>query len=636
MLHFTFQNPFHRLSFKMVFSTLSVLLVVALVFFYLFYDFHRRQLIEELKSHISRISEMVGISLEESMLEGKSQHIQKVVEDLSSQEGVEGIQIMNKDGVVKVSSTRELIGKTLDQETPTCKICHRRRPLNRGQTVIFQREDSSQVLRYMSPIRNKPRCQRCHLPAERLNGILIMDFSMSEINSQLAANRKWMMIWAVTMVVAVGGVISLLINRLVLKKVGKLERISKRIGEGRLDEKIEIKGKDEMSNLALHLNRMTANLKESIREKENQRNYLENVINSIGDGLIVVDRNYRIIIANSAYATYFNREKEEIMGKPCFSISHRSNMPCQETSLPCPVKETFENGSLSKAIHTLGGENGNERHIEIYSAPFRDHKGEVIQAIEIVRDITERKGMEEKLIHSERLASLGILASGLSHEINNPLASISTCIEGLQRRMPDSGSFDPEFTGVLRKYMGLIRGEVTRCKGILERLLHLSSKSRSSPGRVDINQVVRDTVFLMEHAVQKNGIRILMDLEAGVPFLQGEESQIRQVILNMVLNGVQAVGKQGTLSITTKRVRDYVGIRFVDTGCGIRKEDLKRIFEPFFSRRPSGKGTGLGLSICESIVRQHGGEILVESVVGQGTELEVRLPIAPHQAQGEV
>jgi signal transduction histidine kinase len=178
--------------------------------------------------------------------------------------------------------------------------------------------------------------------------------------------------------------------------------------------------------------------------------------------------------------------------------------------------------------------------------------------------------------------------------------------------------------------MGLIRGEVTRCKGILERLLHLSSKSRSSSGRVDINQAVRDTVFLMEHDVQKNGIRILMDLEAEVPFLQGQESQIRQVILNMVLNGVQAMGEKGTLKIATKRIGDYVSIRFQDTGCGILEEDLKRIFEPFFSRRPSGKGTGLGLSICESIVRQHGGEILVESVVGQGTELEVRLPIGPH------
>ncbi|MFQ6077881.1 MAG: PAS domain-containing sensor histidine kinase [Thermodesulfobacteriota bacterium] len=636
MFDLKFQNPFDRVSFKMVFSTLSVLLVVALVFFYLFYDFHRRQLIEELKSHISRISEMVGVSLEESMLEGKSQNIQKVVEDLSSKEGVEGIQIMNKDGVVKVSSTRELIGKTLDQETPTCKICHRRRPLDRGQTVIFQREDSSQVLRYVSPIRNKPRCQRCHLPTERLNGILIMDFSMSEINSQLAANRKWMMIWAVIMVVAVGGVISLLINRLVLKKVRKLERISKRIGEGRLDEKIEIKGKDEMSNLALHLNRMTANLKESIREKENQRNYLENVINSIGDGLIVLDKNYTIVIANRSYAAYFNRTKEEIMGKSCFAISHRSDIPCHRMSLPCPVRKTFERGSLSKAVHVLRDGNGNERHIEIYSAPFRGHKGEVVQAIEILRDITERKEMEDRLIHSERLASLGILASGLSHEINNPLASISTSLGGLQRRMANFSPSDPEFIGVLGKYMGLIQGEVARCKGILERLLHLSSKSPSPSGKVDINQAIRDTVSLMEYDVQKNGIRISTDLEPGVPPLPGDESQIRQVILNMVLNGVQAIGGHGTLSIITRRVRDNVSIRFVDTGCGIRKEDLKRIFEPFFSRRPSGKGTGLGLSICESIVRRHGGEILVESSVGQGTEFEVRLPISDHQAQGEV
>jgi len=614
----------------MVFATLSVLLLVAGIFFYLFYDFHRRQLIEELKSHNSRISELVGISLEESMLEGKSQRLQRVVEDLSSQEGVEGIQILNKDGVVKVSSTREFIGKTLNEETPTCKICHQKQALDRGQTVIFGREGPNQVFRYVSPIRNTPRCHGCHLPTERLNGILIMDLSMSEVNSQLAANRKWMIIWAFAMVGAVGGVISLLMNRLVLKKVSKLERISKRIGEGSLDEKIEIKGKDEMSNLALHLNRMTANLRKSIREKEDQRSYLENVINSIADGLIVVDRNYTIVIANHAYAAYFNRAKEEIMGKPCFTVSHRSNLPCHRIPLPCPVKETFEKGSLSTAVHVLHDGNGNERHIEIYSAPFGGRRGKITQAIEILRDITERKEMEEKLIHSERLASLGILASGLSHEINNPLASISTCIEGLQRRMPDSGSFDPEFTGVLRKYMGLIRGEVTRCKGILERLLHLSSKSRSSSGRVDINQAVRDTVFLMEHDVQKNGIRILMDLEAEVPFLQGEESQIRQVILNMVLNGVQAMGEKGTLKIATKRIGDYVSIRFQDTGCGIPEEDLKRIFEPFFSRKPSGKGTGLGLSICESIVRQHGGEILVESVVGQGTELEVRLPIAPH------
>jgi hypothetical protein len=269
---------------------------------------------------------------------------------------------------------------------------------------------------------------------------------------------------------------------------------------------------------------------------------------------------------------------------------------------------------------------GKEKHIEVFCSPLRNEAGEVYQVIEVRRDITERKLLEANLAHSERLISMGLLASGLSHELNNPLASISTFVEGLKRRL--DGSKEPPQSALrgLDESLGLIQREIDRARDITRRLLVLAQKDESSRSLVEINESLQETVLLVRYEASKREIQIAIEPGADMPLLKISESQVRQVFLNLLLNSLQAGHRGGHIWCRTWH-RDGIAFASVeDDGCGIATKDILKIFEPFFSKQAVGQGTGLGLFICRSIVSSWGGEIAVESRVHQGTKFTLSLP----------
>lgn len=618
-----------RLNLKIILGVISSLLIGAVVLLYLLYTFSRAQLIDGLKTSTSIQGELIKNNLKIAMLSKHPTYLPLAVHDLAKEEGVDNIFILDKKGVIKVSADMDQVGKAMDKASPTCQLCHRLAPESRSKTVIFKAEKGHQVLRNVSPIFNSPECYGCHNPGDRINGVLVMDFSLAGIQGQLLSNVKKMFYWTLIMVLGMIGMLSLLMNRLVLQKIKQFVKVTKSIGEGNLDEEVRIKGRDEISQLAQHFDRMRVSLRESVGEIRRNKEYLENLINSIDDGIVVVDRDYRVVTANSAYASYFGRSKEGVIGEFCYAISRSLDAPCSQAIGTCPAQRTFASGALEKTMHTLHDRDGNELTVEIYSSPLRDEKGEVFQVIEVWRDITERKHLEAHLSHSERLASLGLLASGIAHEINNPLASITTCIEGLQKRMRMSSGLDGEGLQGITEYLELIQGEAQRCKGITEKLLIMSRKPRPYLDFLDVNRSLSETISLIEFEAKENNIKIERDFGPDIPLIRGDDPQIRQVFLNIILNGIQAIGRDGTVKITTRKVNEAVSISIEDTGCGIERRDLHRIFEPFFTRRPWGEGTGLGLFISNTIIKQHQGEILVESQPGRGTRFTILLPTDP-------
>ncbi|GEM_PF-4171942 len=284
------------------------------------------------------------------------------------------------------------------------------------------------------------------------------------------------------------------------------------------------------------------------------------------------------------------------------------------------------------------------------------------QRAALERAYTELRDAQAQLVRSEQLASLGRLAAGVAHEINNPMASIAACVEGLQRRLRPAGPGELED---LPEYLEIIRKATYRCKRTAEKLLSFSRQAAPIFEPVDVNDVAREVVSLVGHEAGLEGKRVTARLDPGAPAISGDRAQLGQLLLNLILNGLDAIDGAGAVRVATRfkeketETRRYgdvvnpplspspplpvgdggggwVEVAVEDTGCGIPEGHLQRIFEPFFTTKAVGKGTGLGLSICESIVRRHGGAMGVTSRVGAGSTFVVTFPVVPDGRCGAV
>lgn len=246
---------------------------------------------------------------------------------------------------------------------------------------------------------------------------------------------------------------------------------------------------------------------------------------------------------------------------------------------------------------------------------------------------------EAEATRGEKLASVGLLAAGIAHELNNPLTGVLTFSTLLRRKMPD-GSPDAED-------MDLVIQETKRCAAIIRRLLDFAREKKPEKKFSDLNQIIEETERLIERPAHLRDIEIRKELDTSLPPVWVDADQIKQVVMNMLVNAQQAIEKKGTINVRTRIALEpkhadslaepvrMVEIAVMDTGCGIPEKNLQRIFDPFFTSKEVGKGTGLGLSVSHGIVRAHGGLIEVESTVGEGTTFRVYLPVKPDAETAE-
>jgi two-component system, NtrC family, sensor kinase len=249
------------------------------------------------------------------------------------------------------------------------------------------------------------------------------------------------------------------------------------------------------------------------------------------------------------------------------------------------------------------------------------------------------KAAQRKLIQSDRLATLGQLAASVAHEINNPVSGVLNLSMLLERLMA-SGTYPPGREAEFRKYLGLISTETARVGRIVSDLLAFSRRSKPQRAPADLNKLVRTTIGLADHKLKLISAEIILDLQEGLPLVECDSSQIQQVILNLVLNGAQAMQPRGggKLTIRTRLLPDQnnVELHVQDTGEGIAPENLSKIFDPFFTTKPEGKGVGLGLAVLYGIVKAHEGEVEVSSQRSEGTTFTVTLPLKSRSSATEV
>jgi two-component system NtrC family sensor kinase len=358
------------------------------------------------------------------------------------------------------------------------------------------------------------------------------------------------------------------------------------------------------------------------REIEEQRAFFERIVDTLPVGLYVIDRDYRIRAWNSKRETGLQGvARREVLGQTIFDVLHRQ----PPDVLRREFEDVFSTGEIQE-FQTESKATGEPRVYRLTKLPMR-FGGEITHAITIGEDITEWKKAEARIAQAEKLAALGTLAAGVMHEINNPLATIAAAAESLDTRVKEGSLSGEALARESAAVLSLIAHEVHRCSGIVNGVLDFSRPKPTHRQSASLNVVAERTLFLLKHHARFKNVRVETRLDPAVPSVVGNDEQLIQVLMALLLNAMDAMQGKGTVHVRTGTGDEgQAMIEIEDAGTGIRRADLPRIFEPFFTTKAVGRGTGLGLSVCYSIVSDHGGRIEVSSTYGQGSLFRILLP----------
>ncbi|HSD66201.1 MAG TPA: ATP-binding protein, partial [Vicinamibacteria bacterium] len=454
----------------------------------------------------------------------------------------------------------------------------------------------------------------------RINGILIVDLDAGEIRATMNRDLRWMAAGsaglALLLVVAIAGVVRVA----VLRRLQRFESTARLIAAGDLQRRLPVGGSDTLAWLGQEFNAMADTMTGLLNDVRSEREQLETVINSIDDGIVVLDADRRVLAANDAFLRRRGRRREEVLGASC-----RDPATGLCGTGVCPTQACLQAGEGQVRICERKTGEGETVWEEVHASPIRRPSGAIAQVVEVWRDISERRAAEARLAESHRLASLGMLASGFSHELNTPLATVLACVEGIQRSAQErDGGGAAEWSRV-EESARIAREQLLRCRGITQHFLRLS-RGQGSPGDlVDLGPTLAAVARLIEPTARAHSVAVQVDPVGGPLLVRVNEAELQHVLLNLSLNAVQACESGGRVVLGVSG-DDPVRIRVVDDGCGIPPEVQKRVFEPFFSARRGG--TGLGLFLSLDFVRRWGGDIEVRSAPGSGSTFEVVLPRA--------
>jgi PAS domain S-box-containing protein len=358
-------------------------------------------------------------------------------------------------------------------------------------------------------------------------------------------------------------------------------------------------------------------------ELDRLRTFNENILESLDDGLLVVNLNDRVVRWNSALRQMYGITGAEAVGRPIDELFEAAFVEAIRTAR----RDTPSGATLSRLpLKTRGADATRTLIVNAAVVPLRASDGvdvTTVGTIVIIENVTTRVQLEEQLQISEKMASIGLLAAGVAHEVNTPLTGISSFTQML---LEGADPEDPR-TRLLEK----IERQTFRAAKIVNGLLNLSRPATQASNErtaIDLNAVIADVLALLEHQFEMHRIKVRRELSEEPPVVLGMEHKLQQVFLNLFLNAKDAMPKGGWLSVRTRVEDQRVIAEVSDTGSGIPNEYLSRIYDPFFTTKIIGEGTGLGLSITYGIVREHDGSIDCESSIGQGTRFTLSLPPA--------
>jgi len=365
--------------------------------------------------------------------------------------------------------------------------------------------------------------------------------------------------------------------------------------------------------IAIQNGRLYASLEQKVSEYERLKDFNENIVESINVGVMAVDLQDRIESWNSQMEVMYAQPRWQVVGRSLGEV------------FPAAFVQEFYRVRQNPGIHNLYKfrlvtPTGEWRIVNVAMAPLVTRKFNVVGRLVIVDDITERIELEVQLTQADKLSSIGLLAAGVAHEVNTPLAVISSYTQMLAKQLQS----DPQKAGMLEK----ITKQTFRASEIVNNLLNFSRTTGAELTEVSLNKVIADTLALLEHPFKVAHIQVQPELQENLPLIQGNAGRLQQVFLNLFLNAKDAMAGGGVLTVETLN-GEFVSARVSDTGSGIEQENIHRIYDPFFTTKTEGqnRGTGLGLSVTYGIIQEHAGNIRVESRPGEGTTFTLDFPL---------
>jgi two-component system NtrC family sensor kinase len=506
-----------------------VVLATMSLFAYLNLHTLRAHLLEDAVRDVDFLSETILQTTHYQMLEDDRKRVYLMIEEVGTQEGIEHIRLINKDGIINFSTEPAETGAVLDTKAEACTVCHAANvPLVHASSMnrsrFFKDANGKDVLGIARGIYNEPVCSNaaCHVhsPEIKLLGVLDVIVSLDRVKKNLNEHRGNVAILTLCLLLLMAMVLTLLTQTLIDEPVKRLLRHTERVAAGDFTSRIEVVSEDELGQLAASFNHMTANLQD----------------------------------------THYD---------------------------------------LNELMHNL------EAMVEERSRKIQE--------------------IQSRLLQSEKLASVGELAAGVAHEINNPLTGI-VMFASLVLNHKD-------LSPALRDDLQIVLQETRRCSDIVRRLLEFSRSSLPCKEVGSVQRLLEQTLALVLYQASFHDIHIIRHFREGVPEILLDPNQIQQVFMNLLINASQAMSGGGVLELSVDLDGDWVVTRLHDTGSGISAENMKKIFDPFFTTKGSS-GTGLGLAISYGIIHSHGGTIEVESTVGEGTTFTIQLPVGGVQAAG--
>jgi len=469
--------------------------------------------------------------------------------------------------------------------------------------------------------------------------------------------RTYSMVFAIQAVL-IGVVLAFYLSQLLVKPIQQLVRSTKKVSEGDFSQRVQLRSRDEIGELAESFNRMVisleqsqARLQQSSQELRETKETLENIVQSSVDAIVATDPQGRITFANRSM-------QEMVLGQA----------GQKEKLLGAPMAQLYSGGlAEARKIMSILRERGrllnyetsmvrNDRIIPILTSAslLKDERGAVVGTLGIFKDLTEKKTLEDdlkkaqaELVQKEKLAAIGRLASGVAHEMNDPLTSILT-FSNLLREETQEG--DP-----IRESLDIIVKEATRARRIVSDLLSFSRESKPALEWIDLNDVLNISLLLLEKQGVLEDVGVQMDLARELPLVRADSGQMQQVFTNILLNSIQAMNSQacaGKISGAGPRAKKlvlrtkfheaqeeflsthhhpsgpFIRVTIEDSGRGIPPDDLSKIFDPFFTTKQTGEGTGLGLYVVSGILKNYGAQYHLESQEGQGTVFTLDFPLS--------
>ncbi|WP_243361404.1 PAS domain S-box protein [Fundidesulfovibrio terrae] len=753
----------NKLILKIIFPIAFILFASIFLWSWYHVENQREATIESLTLGADRVASTVKLGLHYAMMLNSREDIQQIVGNYSKLKEIRGVRIINKGGEVMFASAGEQPHVFISRKDPLCQACHqglvpKLQPTLTEAIYKDSEEHGERVLRLVSPILNEQGCSDpsgCHFhrAEDKILGVLDLAFSLADSDTIISESRQHTLYLAFAQFVITFATLAGLFFALIKRPITRIIRDARLIAQGKTLRRRSVVAHDEIGQLAEAIYQMGADLVAKNEQLSLQKNLYQDLFEGVPCIITVQDRNFRLLRFNKTFEERFNAK----LGEHCYKAYKNRDSKCPD----CPVEKTFKSGRFHTTEESGCYRDGSMAHWIVNTAPIYDGQGNLVAAMEMCLDITERKELEgelkrsekkymdifnnipsavfvldqadfsirdcnrgavhlygfekselakmsfldlfadvekaafvkamkkgqdidqtkhitkdgreffvsinsspsefnknkvylvtvsdisnrleteQQLIQASKMATLGEMATGVAHEINQPLSVIQTSVDLIKRSLSRG---EPPAEALLKRVTELVAEQVERSTKIINHMREFGRKSEIHLEAVALNDVLRRSFDFFSQQLSLRSIEVAWELDEKLPLVRCEANRMEQVFINFLINARDAIEERAAktgdpqsprrIGIKTMHNNGFVSVRISDTGTGIPEAMMARIFEPFFTTKQVGKGTGLGLSISYGIIKDYGGSINVVNNEDGGASFFIRLPVAGERAGG--